>query len=125
LHAQHVVVHWRSNLAIHTSARGLIDALHRGSFRWNDRYVYAYGQTDRPDESEMSYGFEMSAFRLGWLARLVLIESNRDLDDLERAYAGVKRAARDLRPSALRQLGRNDDCWCGSGQKYKNCHGTG
>jgi hypothetical protein len=21
-----------------------------------------------------------------------------------------------------RDLGRNDDCWCGSGRKYKKCH---
>jgi len=21
-----------------------------------------------------------------------------------------------------RSLGRNDDCWCGSGRKYKKCH---
>ncbi|MCY1690171.1 SEC-C metal-binding domain-containing protein [Exiguobacterium sp. SL14] len=20
-------------------------------------------------------------------------------------------------------MGRNDPCWCGSGKKYKNCHG--
>ena len=22
-----------------------------------------------------------------------------------------------------RKIGRNDPCWCGSGKKYKNCHG--
>ena len=22
------------------------------------------------------------------------------------------------------QLGRNDPCWCGSGKKYKKCHGA-
>ncbi|MFO7916450.1 MAG: SEC-C metal-binding domain-containing protein, partial [Anaerolineae bacterium] len=22
----------------------------------------------------------------------------------------------------LRELGRNDPCWCGSGKKYKHCH---
>jgi preprotein translocase subunit SecA len=21
------------------------------------------------------------------------------------------------------RIGRNDPCWCGSGQKYKKCHG--
>ncbi|WP_408917418.1 SEC-C metal-binding domain-containing protein, partial [Caldifermentibacillus hisashii] len=21
------------------------------------------------------------------------------------------------------KIGRNDPCWCGSGKKYKNCHG--
>jgi len=22
------------------------------------------------------------------------------------------------------QLGRNDPCWCGSGKKFKRCHGA-
>jgi preprotein translocase subunit SecA len=22
------------------------------------------------------------------------------------------------------QLGRNDPCWCGSGKKFKKCHGA-
>jgi preprotein translocase subunit SecA len=25
---------------------------------------------------------------------------------------------------AAEQIGRNDPCWCGSGRKYKKCHGA-
>jgi hypothetical protein len=25
-------------------------------------------------------------------------------------------------PRPNHELGRNDPCWCGSGQKYKRCH---
>ena len=25
-------------------------------------------------------------------------------------------------PEAAKTLGRNDPCWCGSGEKYKKCH---
>ena len=32
-------------------------------------------------------------------------------------------SARASRPSGAR-IGRNDPCWCGSGQKYKKCHGA-
>lgn len=28
------------------------------------------------------------------------------------------------RPEALEKLGRNDPCPCGSGKKYKRCHGS-
>ena len=31
------------------------------------------------------------------------------------------------RPAALdenEQIGRNDPCWCGSGKKFKKCHGA-
>jgi preprotein translocase subunit SecA len=26
--------------------------------------------------------------------------------------------------SELENIGRNDPCWCGSGKKYKKCHGA-
>lgn len=26
------------------------------------------------------------------------------------------------RPRRDNSLGRNEDCWCGSGKKYKRCH---
>jgi preprotein translocase subunit SecA len=36
-----------------------------------------------------------------------------------RTTAGDGRAA----PANPNRLGRNDPCWCGSGKKYKKCHG--
>jgi preprotein translocase subunit SecA len=33
-------------------------------------------------------------------------------------------AGRQRRAPADQQLGRNDPCWCGSGEKFKKCHGT-
>jgi preprotein translocase subunit SecA len=51
-------------------------------------------------------------------------------------YAAVPPSARQLRtnreepagaakPAAQAAVGRNDPCPCGSGKKYKNCHGRG
>jgi preprotein translocase subunit SecA len=40
--------------------------------------------------------------------------------------AGATRGAgRDAAPASdgKRKIGRNDPCWCGSGKKYKKCHG--
>jgi preprotein translocase subunit SecA len=28
------------------------------------------------------------------------------------------------RVADVEQIGRNDPCWCGSGKKYKRCHGA-
>ena len=45
------------------------------------------------------------------------------------AHAG-ERAAASSRTAVVQQrrvehkIGRNDPCWCGSGKKYKNCHGA-
>jgi hypothetical protein len=123
LHAQHAVAHWRSNLALHTSGAALLSALTRGSLKLPQGKVYRYGQTDQVDEAEMIHGFHLAAARLGWLARLVLIEAGRPLDRLEAAYASVMRPAQDLTPTKLRRWRRNDPCWCESGSKFKHCHG--
>jgi uncharacterized protein YecA (UPF0149 family) len=31
--------------------------------------------------------------------------------------------AEDIRPTLRGKVGRNDPCPCGSGRKYKKCHG--
>ncbi|MDO8648385.1 MAG: preprotein translocase subunit SecA [Candidatus Peregrinibacteria bacterium] len=42
--------------------------------------------------------------------------------DLIRVAPPPQRAAQN-KPSAMQQVGRNDPCPCGSGRKYKKCHG--
>jgi preprotein translocase subunit SecA len=49
----------------------------------------------------------------------------------ETAGADVLTEARPRQASAQQRvvsehekLGRNDPCWCGSGKKYKRCHGA-
>jgi preprotein translocase subunit SecA len=43
----------------------------------------------------------------------------------QRTYTNpaVAAAARKRAQQAGPKLGRNDPCWCGSGLKYKKCHG--
>jgi hypothetical protein len=36
--------------------------------------------------------------------------------------AGAQQARPGYTPSGAK-IGRNDTCWCGSGLKYKKCHG--
>jgi preprotein translocase subunit SecA len=40
-----------------------------------------------------------------------------------RAGAPIGAAATGAGPGANAKIGRNDPCWCGSGKKYKRCHG--
>jgi preprotein translocase subunit SecA len=37
---------------------------------------------------------------------------------------GVPSAAGVIQASPHEKLGRNDPCWCGSGKKFKKCHGA-
>ena len=50
-----------------------------------------------------------------------------------RARGGARRRPREAEPlpvveqrrvDAAEQVGRNDPCWCGSGKKFKKCHGA-
>jgi len=54
-------------------------------------------------------------------ARMVRnVRTNRDGE----AGAGVAGGQAGQPVVAGRKLGRNDPCWCGSGKKYKRCHGA-
>jgi preprotein translocase subunit SecA len=63
--------------------------------------------------------------------------SGGTLEDQPSAYGGegygVDTAEAGAQPSPVveqrrvdehDQIGRNDPCWCGSGKKYKKCHGA-
>lgn len=69
-----------------------------------------------------------SAYEDLYLPEEVLATWPADEDDSEAfAYAEALRAedARLRPPPAPRQPGRNEPCHCGSGRKYKKCHGGG
>jgi preprotein translocase subunit SecA len=48
-----------------------------------------------------------------------LLRMNRAPAEITALYAGEKGFPRE----ALGKVGRNDPCPCGSGGKFKNCHG--
>jgi preprotein translocase subunit SecA len=62
--------------------------------------------------------------------------SGGTLDDQPSAYGGdaegygvdpdaePMQVVQQRRVEENEQLGRNDPCWCGSGKKYKKCHGA-
>ena len=98
-------------------------------------HLRAYGQNDplREYQSEGSMMFDtMNAAIAEEVTQFVL---RADLDpNLKRekvvkdevAVSGkedkvVKKVP--VRKNPNEQIGRNDPCWCGSGKKYKNCHG--
>jgi len=40
------------------------------------------------------------------------------------AVGGAAAAPQTVHASPHEKLGRNDACWCGSGKKFKKCHGA-
>lgn len=61
-----------------------------------------------------------------------LVRHERELVDRERRIAGAVAVARKStsptssrsRPLSMSEVGRNDPCPCGSGLKFKRCHGA-
>lgn len=43
--------------------------------------------------------------------------------DIEKIQSHQRAAAAPPPPPEAKKLGRNDPCWCGSGKKFKKCHG--
>jgi preprotein translocase subunit SecA len=44
--------------------------------------------------------------------------------DIEEAGVQPSPVVEQRRVDEHDQIGRNDPCWCGSGKKYKKCHGA-
>ena len=99
--AHREVTQWISNLTVHTTGRSLLDALGRGAVKTEHGSLYAYGQSSLVEEDEMLQCFKFSVFRIGWLARLVLLETGRPVDSLEAAYNHLNRAVDEWAPSQL------------------------
>ncbi len=55
----------------------------------------------------------------------VTLETNRSGDDAPVGTDGKPAPAKVKPAVAEKKIGRNDPCPCGSGKKYKNCHGVG
>ena len=55
----------------------------------------------------------------------IKIEEKRE-DVIEKGAVAQKMEQESVRPvqsAEHEKVGRNDPCWCGSGKKYKKCHG--
>jgi preprotein translocase subunit SecA len=55
------------------------------------------------------------------------VESKQDLSDPNQAAAAAQDTRAVKRQPIVNEktVGRNDPCPCGSGKKFKNCHGAG
>jgi hypothetical protein len=123
LYMLHEGIYRHANRFLHVSGASLDDTLRRGSIRVGRGRLFGYGQDSTVNEEQMLWGFRLSAIHLDRLARLLFVEADRPLDDLEAALEAVILAVNEYAPSR-QQLGRNEPCWCGSGQKFKRCHGS-
>ena len=60
-----------------------------------------------------------------YLVDMLMVDENpwQYNESMEDAVLEYKRTTTEYSNSSFRKVGRNDPCPCGSGKKYKNCHG--
>jgi SEC-C motif/Family of unknown function (DUF5677) len=117
------IVRPEANMNIHTTYRSFIQSS-KGAVSFGDDHFPTYGLSETVSEDDMARVVLVAPACLGTIAQVVLEEFGLDTDAVAEASEGAQLAAHDLTPSKRRALGRNDPCWCGSGEKLKHCHGT-
>jgi preprotein translocase subunit SecA len=70
-------------------------------------------------EMEGSVGKQVAEFLLALDPGVTFHDPNSSIEKAAVSVADVRSAP----PEAEKTLGRNDPCWCGSGKKFKKCHG--
>ena len=100
---------------------------------WSDfaRMIY---NVEVEVEGENGQAGEVAPARRGQLdrRRVVLLLRRHARRPAERLPARATRARTRVAPAVVQQrrvdeneqIGRNDPCWCGSGKKFKKCHGA-
>ena len=88
---------------------------------------------DRPEDLEIKTSLVLLTATLGKLAATEENESADKLAPSEVIYGSVNEynvttvqppSATDAEPLSAAKVGRNDPCPCGSGKKFKKCHGS-
>lgn len=83
-----------------------------------------YDQPRKVDDFEIGIALKAGFFCLQGLAHLVFDETGTDRADLHALEQESHRVFQEFDPKSLSKVGRNDPCPCGSGKKFKHCHGA-
>ena len=87
----------------------------------------AYAQKDPLNEYKRE-AFHMFELMLDKMRRTVTMALShvelRPPEEQQQAAAAPQQAAPQAKPAPTGKIGRNDPCPCGSGKKYKHCHGA-
>lgn len=96
----------------------------------NDSLKTANDLEEMTEDTEVSLGFDkeklfrnMVDAKADWLYELPEWDDIYSKEEQERLITDQKKSHTFVREG--RKIGRNEPCPCGSGKKYKNCHGQG
>lgn len=115
LHFFHDIAHRENNQTLHVSSATLGKNL--------EFYDAELGLTVGPREDMVDRALFGSFWILDATVGLVLDRFGIELDEETRAAVFSARDFIELSEDQMREIGRNDPCPCGSGLKFKRCHG--
>ena len=115
--------HRINNLKLHSSSLSLNHAAKKSSVEEGNE-VIRLGASPNDEESAMIRSLYGAFFTYGRIARLIIEETGDDVDAFDTFYGNQLDLAYKLAPSRRNKIARNDQCPCGSGKKYKHCHGA-
>jgi hypothetical protein len=112
LRVYYAFVHRHINLHVHNTVTSITRSLGR------------YDQPRKVDDFEINLALRAAFFCLQGTAHLVFDETGTDRSQLHELEQESHLVFIDLDPKNLSKIGRNDLCPCGSGKKFKRCHGA-
>lgn len=115
--------HRVNNLKLHSSALSLNQAAKHSGFE-EGTAVIRLSASPTDDEQPMLRALYGAMFTYGRITRLVIEETGGDANEFDVFYDKQLGIAHKLAPSKRGKIARNDQCPCGSGKKYKVCHGA-
>jgi len=80
-------------------------------------------QADVPEDAPKAEEQQAARKQVEDFTRNIQKKKEKELADLE-FLGGGQTPAQNAPRLASKKPGRNDPCWCGSGKKYKKCHGV-
>ena len=91
----------------------------RGYAQTNPLQVYALEGFQMFDNMLATISEEISRFLLN-----AEVRQNIEREEVKNVHLNDgKEKTKSTPKKAEKKIGRNDPCWCGSGKKYKQCHG--
>ena len=115
--------HRVNNLKLHNSAMSVTKAARKSRVDEDGGFRFVYEASPTDDEPEMIRSLYGAMFTYGRITRLVVQETGSDVATFDRFYDLQLDIAYKLAPSRRGKIGRNDQCPCLSGKKFKVCHG--
>jgi hypothetical protein len=110
-----------ANDRLHNTVEGLRGGARGTSSRPRN---FGYGQAINVDDDEMERALNIVPPLFALLAESAIHGiRGSESQAVAACVAEVRATVSKLSPGALREVGRNDPCPCGSGKKFKRCHG--